>query len=127
MGTKPRACKADPEPLYSVGDCVYTYDNIKRDPVKWTVKSRETIYQDDRLAGASYTLEHYNEQGQADGTMLNVHPNEIYDSAEEVIQVHFDDMRQIIESCAVEIKGASDTMLRWMRQYSKAFGKGDNR
>lgn len=120
MGTRP--CKADPEPLRSVGDTVYTYNNVKRDPVKWVVRGRETTYQDDKLAGVRYTLERFNDQGQSEETLINVHPNEIYDTAEEVIAQHMDDMRQIIESCAAEIKLATDTIQRWMTQYPEATG-----
>ena len=115
MGT--RACKADPEPLYSVGDCVYTYDNIKREAVKWVIKNRETTYIDDRLVGARYTLERYNDQGQAEDLLLNVHPNELYDSEKAVVMDHFDDMRQIIEADIIEIKQAADTMQKWLETY----------
>ena len=115
MGNRP--CKADPEPLYSVGDTVWTYNNVKRAPVKWTVKSRETTYVDDRLASARYTLERYNNQGQPEETLINVHPNEIYDSEKEVVMDHFDDMRQIIEADIIEIKQAADTMQKWLTTY----------
>ena len=115
MGNRP--CKANPEPLYSVGDTVYTYNNIRRDVVKWTVKSRETTYNDDKLVGARYALERYNDQGQPEETLINVHPNEIYDSEKEVVMDHFDDMRQIIEADIVEIKQAADTMQRWLKTY----------
>ena len=124
MGKRP--CKADPEPLYSVGRAVYTYNSITREPVLWTIKSRETTYTDDKLSGARYTLERYDGQGHAVESLINVHQNDLYDSPEEVILYHFDDMRQIIESCTTEIKLATDTMSRWMQQYPMLFGKGGN-
>ena len=83
MGTRP--CKADPEPLYSIGDTVYTYSVTARDAVAWEVEDREVTYRNDRLAAARYTLSRLDDLGHKE-TMYDVHPNDIYDTAKEVIR-----------------------------------------
>lgn len=114
MKTKP--CKADIE-LRAVGDKVFCYNNISRDAEEWTIKDREVVYRNDKLVDVTYTLAKHIPPDGKEETLSRMKESDLYDTAKDAVLPHFDDMRQIIEADAVEIKYATDTLLKWTAKY----------